>query len=441
MNNYYLGIDVSKGYSDFVMLNEKKELVSKGFQLDDTFIGHNNLYEFLSKFIKSHPDSEVYCGLESTGGYENNWYNSLSKFKISIPIHVTRLNPAGVSHEAKASLTRTITDQVSSRRIAEHLISQKQRIRYEETDYFTSIRRVWTYHQMLVKQKVQLLNQLQSMLYISNPEILIHCKNGVPGYIFHLLKRFPTAKLLSQAKPEELAKTPYIPRVLVSKLIENAKASVSSMSDTTTRDLIISMVEQIQNLEKTIDKQTELMEKECNLPEVEILMSYKGIGILSAVGLIIEIGAIERFSSVKKLASYFGLHPVFKSSGDGLSGIHMSKKGRTAPRAILYMVTLASLRHNPLIRELYKKHLAKGMNKQAAIGALMHKILRIVFGMLKNKTSFDPEIDRKNSQKVIVKKEKITKIKVRHMMDFDSKAPISRRQNKKRKEQVTSQNE
>jgi hypothetical protein len=294
---------------------------------------------------------------------------------------------------------------------------------------------------MLIKQKVQLLNQLESMLYVSNPEILIHCKDGVPGYIFHLLKRFPTAKLLSQAKPEELAKTPYIPKALVSKLIENAKTSVASMSDTTTSDLIISMVEQIQNLKKTIDKQTKLMEKECNLPEVEILMSYKGIGILSAVGLIIEIGAIERFSSVKKLASYFGLHPVYKESGDGKFGMHMSKKGRTAPRAILYMVALASLRHNPLIMEIYKKHLAKGMNKGAAIGALMHKILCIIFGMLKNKTFFDPEIDRKNSQKVIVKKEKKTKIRVRHLMDYDSKAPISRRQSKKRKEQVMSQNE
>lgn len=441
MSKYYLGIDVSKGYSDFSMLNEKKELISKSFQFDDTFIGHNNLYEFLTKFIKDHPDSEVYCGLESTGGYENNWYNSLSKFKINIPVYVTRLNPAGVSHEAKASLTRTITDQVSSRCIAEHLISQKQRIRYEEIDYFTSIRRVWTYQQMLIKQKVQLLNQLESMLYVSNPEILIHCKHGIPGYIFHLLKRFPTAKLLSQAKPEEVAKTPYIPRVLIGELIGNAKTSVASMSDTTTSDLIISMVEQIQNLGKIIDKQARLMEKECNLPEVEILMSYKGIGIQSAVGLIIEIGAIERFSSAKKLASYFGLHPIYKESGDGKFGIHMSKKGRTAPRAILYMVTLASLSHNPLIKEIYKKHLAKGMNKQAAIGALMHKILRIIYGMLKNKTSFDPEIDRKNSQKTIIRKEKIKKIKVRHLMDYDSKAPISRRQNKKRKEQVTSQNE
>jgi hypothetical protein len=40
MNEYFIGIDASKGYSDFVMLNEKKQTVIDNFQLDDTFDGH-----------------------------------------------------------------------------------------------------------------------------------------------------------------------------------------------------------------------------------------------------------------------------------------------------------------------------------------------------------------------------------------------------------------
>ncbi len=42
--------------------------------------------------------------------------------------------------------------------------------------------------------------------------------------------------------------------------------------------------------------------------------------------------SVERFSSVKKLASFFGAPPVFKQSGDGLSGFKMSKKGRKEAR-------------------------------------------------------------------------------------------------------------
>jgi len=51
------------------------------------------------------------------------------------------------------------------------------------------------------------------------------------------------------------------------------------------------------------------LEEACNLAEVELLKSFKGIGTYSAVGLMIEILSVERFSSVKKLASFFGIHP------------------------------------------------------------------------------------------------------------------------------------
>ena len=53
MYEYFLGIDASKGYSDFVMLNAKKQLVIENFQLDDTFEGHAWLYELLWRIIRA----------------------------------------------------------------------------------------------------------------------------------------------------------------------------------------------------------------------------------------------------------------------------------------------------------------------------------------------------------------------------------------------------
>ena len=113
----------------------------------------------------------------------------------------------------------------------------------------------------------------------------------------------------------------------------------------------------------------------------------------------LNIGAIERFPSAKKLASFFGLHPVYKESGDGIGGFRMSKQGRKEPREILFMVTLTAIGKNPLIRSIYQEHVAKGMHNMAAIGLCMHKILRIIYGMLKHNKAFDPEIDRKNREK------------------------------------------
>jgi hypothetical protein len=39
MKPFYMGVDVSKGYGDFMILDHQKCPVVKAFQLDDTFDG------------------------------------------------------------------------------------------------------------------------------------------------------------------------------------------------------------------------------------------------------------------------------------------------------------------------------------------------------------------------------------------------------------------
>jgi len=67
MQTYYLGIDVSKGYADFVILDVCKKTVEPNFQLDDTFDGHCKLYEILSRFLQEHPEGMLSAAVESTG--------------------------------------------------------------------------------------------------------------------------------------------------------------------------------------------------------------------------------------------------------------------------------------------------------------------------------------------------------------------------------------
>lgn len=439
MKNYYLGVDVSKGYVDFVILDDKKLPVEENFQLDDTFDGHCRLYEKLDTFFNDHPGSTIYAGVESTGGYENNWLSSLVKFQGTLNIKTAHLNPLGVNANSKADLKRNVTDRMSAQSVAEYMIAHPEKISYKKQDHLASLRKQWSFVKMLVKQKTQLLNQLESNLYSSNPEILVHCKNGVPDWVLNLLLRYPTASKLSKAKKSSVASIPYITPQKAKELIERAKKSVAAASDDITEQIIQATVKQIKQLVKDIKAQTKIMAENCPVHEVDLLKTFKGIGDFSAIGLVLEIGSVERFPTSKKLSSFFGLHPVYKKSGDGSWGFRMSKKGRKVPRQILYMVTLAAIKTNPLIREIYLRRTQQGMEKMAAIGLCMHKILRIIYGMLKHKKAFQPEIDLKNREKISQYEPRIHKDKNRRYQQFDSKAPISRRQSKKRKEREQSQ--
>jgi len=442
MTDFFLGIDVSKGYSNFVMLDSSKRCVEDDFQLDDTFDGHQKLYSILSEFCVRHPKANIFAAVESTGGYENNWFGTLARFQGHLPINSSRLNPCGVYNNSKAELNRNITDKISAENISKYMIEHPEKIQYQQQDTLASLRKQWGFIKMLKKQKTQLLNQLESNLYTANPEILAYCKDSTPAWVLSLLQRYPTALKLARAKKSSVALIPYVTPQKAQKLIDSAKYSVASATDETTSQIIKAAVQQIRQLSKTINAQTKAMADKCSIPEVDLLKTFIGIGDDSAVGLILEVGSIERFESAKHLASFFGLHPVYKKSGDGSWGYHMSKKGRIAPRQILYMVAMVAIQSNVLIREIYEKHTEKGMKKKAALGVCMHKIIRIIYGMLKHNKPFNPEIDRKNRKKQNSQGEKkVCRDKSRRYQAYDVIVPISRRQAKKREERKQSQSD
>lgn len=439
MKKYFLGCDVSKGYADFIILDSDKNIVENNFQLDDTFNGHNKLYSILADFYKAHPNSSILSAVESTGGYENNWFRTFSKLGEVLDIFVVRLNPLGVSHSQRALLNRAVTDEISAKNIAEYLINHQNKIQPTTNSYYASLRKQWGFVKLLVKQRVQLLNQLESIVYTANTEVLTYCKHSTPKWLLHVLRQYPTAKRLARAKVSSLVRIPYVSREKAENLITKAKLSISSSDDKITESIIKATVEQILQLDKAIASHEKQMSDSCNIPEVKLLETFKGIATYSAVGLILEIGAIERFSSAKKLASFFGLHPTLKSSGDGFAAVRMSKKGRREPRLILFNVARTAINCNPLIKEIYETHVKRGMPKMAALGVVMHKIIRIVFGMLKNKKNYDPDVDKKNREKSVPKKTSIKISKTRRYQNYDTLAPVSRRQNNKRKEEKKSQ--
>ena len=436
---YFMGCDVSKGYADFIVLDESKQCVEENFQLDDTFVGHNCLYGRLTDFFSNHSDAELFAAVESTGGYENNWYATMRRYQSTLNVKVARLNPCGVNAGSRADMKRTITDAVSARSIAEYLISYTDNIPYEQEDTWASLRKQWSFVQMLTKQKVQMLNQLESLVYTANPELLIYCRDGVPNWLLTVLKQYPTAAKLARAKIASLAKIPYVSEMRALQLKSKAKNSVASSTDTVTCQLITATVKQVLALKKTIGNQNKFLAEQCREPEVELLKTFNGIGDYSAIGLLLEIGSVKRFASAKKLAAFFGVHPVFKVSGDGAAGFHMSKQGRKAPRSILFMVTMSAVKSNTLIRGLYQKKVDAGMERMAAIGLCMHKILRIIYGMLKNQTPFNPEIDLHNRKKALSRKNRPVHDKNRRYQRYDDSAPVSRRGKKKRLERQLSQ--
>ncbi len=441
MDKYYLGGDVSKGYCDFVIIDQEKKIVEKNFQLDDTHTGHTELKRILSNLLFTKKGSVIYAGVESTGGYENNWYKMLYDLKEELNVFTARLNPFGIYHSSQADLKKNKTDKSSALNVAEYLISYPAKVEYNREHYYESLRRMWKHILILKKHKVGLMGQLESLVYVANPDIMAYWKEKMPEWVLSVLSKYPTSKDLATVRAATLSKIPYLSREKAELLIKAARNTVASLVDDSMSFLIKSLANEILASRKNIDAQMSYLKKECDIPEVELLMSFCGIGLYSAVGFMLLIGKIDRFSSAKALASFFGVHPIYKESGDGIGGIRMSKQGRAEARWLLFMVAKSAIVHNTYIKQLYYEYQERGKSKMSSLGIIMHKITRIIYGMLKSGTEYEPQIDQKNREESKRKKplRAVKNIK-RRFQSIDEKAPISRRQTSKRKEQEPSQN-
>jgi transposase len=444
MKSYYLGGDVSKGYCDFILLDQRQRIVGESFQLDDTVQGHQVLTEKLISFLKENPQSVLYVGFESTGGYENNWFHSLSKLSPDYNIKVARLNSLGVSHHHKASLKRNTTDPISARNIAEYLIAHAAQVNYKQQSSLKEARSLYTHIEMLTKQCTQLLNHLESEVYRASPSLMCYWKDEMPQWLLSVMKKWPTASNLSKASVRELSAIPYVNKERALELKQNAGKSIASAFSEVTGLTIQSLATQIIQMRETINKLKKALYSLMQIPEIEILKSLPGISDYSACGLMLEIEKIERFSKSNKLCAYFGVHPVYKKSGDGVWGYHLSKQGRRRPRRLLYLAAMNAVQNDLMFKGLYDFLLKAGRVKIDALCILMHKMLRIIYGMLKSKRKYDPMINRKHRDqyhKNKSQKKEIDKkvVKARRLQEYDQTAPISRRQTKKRKNQMDNQ--
>jgi transposase len=453
-DNGFLGIDVSKGYADFLLLDQHKRVMEDSFQLQDNRAGRKQLGELIAKWFSLGLEM-LYCGVESTGGYENNWYYYLKTLSQHFNVKIARLNAKAVKAISDAGLKRTITDEVSAENIAAYLIGFPEKIDYGKPELegagtkFREGRKHYTYVRMLQKQKVQLTNQLEKLLYQYFGEMLVYCRHGIPGWLLRMLSHYPGGSAVIKAGEKKLSVIKGISPAKAKALMGKATRCEQSVSKQM-QHVIVATSKEILHKEQLIRAEKDfLTEMNRETGEVKLINSVPCIGEESAVALMLEIENISRFESAKKITAYFGVHPTYKQSGDGTWTVGMSKKGRGEVRAVLYMAAMSGIRHNVILKQIYARFRAKGMKHYQAMGVVMHKLLRIVYGVLKNKTEFDAATDQKNierakekqeqQQKQIKEANKIKEQKKYRYQSATTEAPISRIAAQKRKKQAASQ--
>ena len=125
--------------------------------------------------------------------------------------------------------------------------------------------------------------------------------------------------------------------------------------------------------------------------QVELVDSISGVGFLTAAVAVAELPPIERLEHAGQAVALAGLDPRRKTSGTSVhTAPRLSKMGSRLLRQTLYMAAMTALRHNPIIRALGQRLEAKGKGGKRRIVAAMRKLVRLIYGVLKQGQPFNP---------------------------------------------------
>lgn len=408
LNDFVVGIDVSSEFSIVAMLEPDGSLIRKPFRIEHNPSGFHKLLEILKKEEERLNRKPIYF-VESTGIF----HLPLFFFLRSNDLEGFVLNPLSVHSTRNFDLRKVKNDAKDAEAIARLAKYQDVKLSLVPEPQILALRMMAREYFSLSDMLTEMKNRLCTDLYLLFPGYLDVFSNPFGKASLALLRRCPSPRDILSADRSSLSEliSKYSRKGLawankkVDKLLEISSLAQSMPSDFSVLSMKINFhldgIENLQNSLKGIESKLREMVDSSDFPErirkrIELLDNMPGIGFMTAVTLIAEIGDFDMFKSPKAFTAFFGLDPSVNQSGKFTGDRNrISKRGTRFGRRVLFTVALSSIRTtrngdaiNPVLRDYYAMKCVNKKKKVALI-AVMHKLLHYIFAVLRDEKPFE----------------------------------------------------
>lgn len=384
----YVGIDVAKDTHYAAAMNSDGEVLIEPFAFSNNTEGFCALLKKISIFNKA----ELLIGLESTGIYSEN----LICFLFGSGFNLAVINPIQTATLRKTSIRKTKTDKVDTLLIIKSLMVNTYRL-YSERDAETlKLKSLCRFRQNIKKSKARLKIQLSGYVNLLFPELATFFRSGIHiNTCYELLKKHSSPEDIAALRLNSLStllsnsSRGRFGRDTAKALKSLAKSSVGvkntyiSIQITQTISQIELLEQQIKELDTTIAETMQKLDS--------VIMSVPGIGAIDGAIILGEIGDINRFDNSGKLLAYSGLDPTVCQSGRFTArSTKMSKRGSKILRYALINAAWQLTLNDKTFKNYYELKRSQGLNHYGALGHVAHKLVRVIFKLLKYNVKFVP---------------------------------------------------
>lgn len=390
-----LGIDVAKRRHNATLLDEAGKTVFRNVSFPHSREG---LDGFLNRLAATGQSPQgILVGMEATGHYWMVLFQCLSK--AGYTVHV--INPIVTAARRNVTIRGTKTDAVDSFLIARVLREENPKVSAIPEEDVQRLRDLTRLRFECAQAAMAEKQRLVALLDLAFPEYGEHFSDIFGTTSREVLAEFPTAEDLAKVDIRRLtrilkqASRGRMGRAHAERLKRAARESFALTGNTDTLALEVRFI--VERLNLLIDQIAQLDKRlgQFLRDEQRLLRSVPGLGKVWAPTVLAEVLPVfhpELQHGAKKFVAAAGIDVRLHDSGEFAGKGKMSKRGSKYLRtAVMQAADVAVfLVKDPLFKAVYERQKARGKHHTVALSHVAHKMLHVVFSMLKNKRPYTP---------------------------------------------------
>lgn len=384
---FYVGIDIAKNTHWASIMSSDGEIVKEPF----SFSNDNSGFQKFISNLESLDKTKILIGLESTAHYGENIISYLFNLNYKIGL----INPIQTANLRKSNIRKTKNDKVDTYIIIKALtLGNYSLITSRDINNLKLKGLCRSRHNLVTtrsKSKIQLVSYLDQIF----PELAQFFKGNIHLNVsYQLLKEYSSPKQISSLHLTKLSNILHdnshgrYGKQDAIRLRELAKSSVGIDNPSLSLQIkhAISQIELYNEQIAEIETLYKSILDELDSP----ILTIPGMSYNQAAVIVGYIGDINRFAHSCQLLAYAGLDPSVVQSGNfQAKSTRMSKRGSGTLRYSLVYSAHNVVLNNKTFKEYYELKRSQGKSHYCALGHVAHKLVRVIFKMLKDNVAFN----------------------------------------------------
>jgi len=393
-----VGIDTARYGHHVTFLSPDRKPVAPSLSVAESREGYKKFLRQLEAIHSRHPDAHFHFRIDAAGQYAANLEQFLRS--VELPKTISVGEPKRNKDYHRALFPKRKADATESHAMARYAVVELPPATTPLSSEIVLLREIASRLEGQVKSCTQAINRLHNLMARVFPELESVAPHFAAAWVLTLLKQYPTAQQIAQARPATLAKIPHVTAGRAQQLQALARTSVASLKGPCAQQLVVDATCEVRHCQERVERTEKLLLQafEALPPSAHRqIETIPGIGAVTAAVLVAKIVEITRFETPEKLIGYFGVFPEERSSGVDKAGkpqiraTHMSRKGSDLVRRYLFCAAKSAITHNPAAAALYRRLRARGTRGDVALGHAMRKLLQLVFGVWTSNKPFDKQ--------------------------------------------------